>query len=372
MSAFINIKVNPDILIWARKESGMSREDVVKNLNLKAPDLIEWETNGEGMPFDVLQSIAKIYKRQTAVFFLPEVPPRTQKIKDCRNLVKDRGHFSPDTLLAIRRTSRYLRFARELLNPSYWNAQYGWMKYFSDKQKDLILKTKLLRRILDAPLDEQMSQRNPEVAFRYWRSKIEEKLGIFVFQFSMPEEELDGFSYAFKELPYGIAINNKKVPVRKIFTLFHELAHILKHSPGVCQTNLDLDVEKDTGIEFECNNFAGNFLVPKEKVKIANSVKEIFELARLFNVSGEVYLRRLLSEKEIERSVFFELLDGVRERSRKFRRKKKKGYPSMIIKSRSTRGNRLFDIVVNAATKNKINFSVASDLLGLKVRNIHL
>lgn len=366
------INVNPKVLVWAREErfGEMPVKEVADKLGVEESSITKWETNGEGMPFDVLESIAKAYKRQTATFFLNNVPPKAKKIKDGRNLAVGGGKFSPDVLLAIRRTERYLQITQEVNSVSYWNNQYEWVKNLNGNKDDIEKDILSLRELLDSPQDGKINQARNDAAFRFWRTKIENKLGIFVFQFPMPEKELDGFSYAFESFPYAIVINNQKTPVRKIFTLFHELAHISRHNPSLCKTDTPSSDEQ-IGVEFECNNFAGKFLVPSQSVRKTNSVDEIFDLARLFNVSGEVYLRRLFEEKKVGRDNFFELLSEVREKSNSFpRRKEKGGAPSMIIQSKSTRGNKFYNLVTNAAVTNQISFSVASDLLGLKVGNI--
>ncbi len=365
------VNVNPKILVWAREDrfGQMPLEDVANKLNLEISCLTRWETDGIGVPFETLELIARNYKRQTAIFFLLNVPPKTKRIKDYRNIATDSGRFSPDTLLAIRRTERYLDIARELQNSTYWENQYQWIKNFTGKKENFIRETSYLRELLNSPLNGQINQPRSDVALRYWRSRIEEKLGIFIFQFSMPEDELDGFSYAIKAPPYAIVLNNQKAYVRRIFTLFHELSHIFRHSSGVCKPDHS-STENQFDIELECNSFAGEFLVPSQSVRNVDSVDEIFKLARLFSISGEVYLRRLYEDKKISADVFFNWLDEVRERSNMFPRKEKRGAPSMLIQSKSTRGNKLFNLVTNAAVTNQISYSTASDLLGLKVGSI--
>lgn len=362
----MKVDINPKILIWAREERGMSAKDVAEKLKLDASDLSQWEFDGKGILFGSLQLVAKLYKRQTAVFFLSDVPVKVRKPKDCRNLAVGGGSFSPETMLAIRRTERYLQTSRELSGIPYWNKQYEWLKNFNGTKKNIEKEIRLLRDLLEVDVDSKQSSRS-DVAFRNWRTKIEEKLGIFVFQFPMSENELDGFSFAFDEFPYAIVVNNQNAPVRKIFTIFHELSHILKHNPGACKPDYGTNQLK---IELECNTFAGKFLVPKEFLKTTNSVDEIFRLAGLFNISGEVYLRRLSEENKISKPKFFELLDPVRERSNSFKRKKTDGAPSMLIQSKSTRGNKFFNIITGAVTNSQISYSAASDLLGLKVGNI--
>jgi Zn-dependent peptidase ImmA (M78 family) len=371
-------KVNPKILIWAREErfGNMTTKDVADKIGIDFSDLIKWELDGEGIPFDVLELIAKIYKRQTATFFLPNVPPKAKKIKDYRNFTVGNVKFSPDILLAIRRTERYLEIARELEDPIYWGQQYQWVNNFNGKKENIKKETANLRELFGSPKDGRINHGKPDAVFRYWRSKVEEKLGIFVFQFPMsekiPEDEIDGFSYAFDAFPYAIVVNNQKAPVRKIFTMFHEVAHILKHASGVCKPDFSSTQEK-FALELECNSFAGEFLVPSQSVRVVDSVDKIFNFAKLFNVSGESYLRRLFELKKIDRDTFFDWLGEVRERSNRFIRKPKKGGgPSRFIQSKSTRGNKFFNLVANAAIANRISFSTASDLLELKASSIHL
>lgn len=365
--------VNPKMLVWAREERGMSLEGAAEKLGVEAAQLKKWENDGQGVAFNILESIAKAYKRQTAVFFLPAVPPKAKRPKDCRNLAGARGLFSVETLLAIRRADRYLQVARELGDASYWNEQYAWTKEFSGKPSNVNEEAARMRAVLTSQSDSIVQPGKADEAFRYWRNKIEEKLGIFVFQFAMPENEIDGFSYAFDAPPHGIVVNNKNQPVRKIFTLFHELAHILRHEPGVCQTGY-IDEEQQFKIELECNKFAGKLLAPVGKLKAAHSVDEIFDLARTFNISGEAYLRRLHEENKISQNSFFNLLGPVREKSNSLpRKKKKKDSPiAGVILSKSTRGRKFFNLVATAATSNRMSFSAASDLLGLKVGNIRV
>jgi Zn-dependent peptidase ImmA (M78 family) len=364
------VSVNPKILIWAREErfGEMPLKEVADKISIDLSDLSRWEADGKDLPFNILEKVAHGYKRQTAAFFLPQVPPKTKKIKDYRNVSVGRKGFSPDTLMAIRRAERYLETTRELMSVDYWDKQYRWTKQFSGDQKLVVKEAELLRGILEAPLDGQVKLRNSEKALRYWRTQIENKLGIFVFQFPMLDQELDGFSYAFDAFPFAIVLNNRGAYARRIFTLFHEMAHIIKHAAGACKS--DYLSEAEYGIELDCNKFAAEFLVPGKSLYKTVSVDKVIEYAKRFCVSGEVYLRKLYEENKISKKVFYDWLDEIRKRSKNLPKRKGKGAPSMIIQSKSTRGNKFFDLVTNAAISNQISYSTASDLLGLKVASI--
>ena len=369
--------INPEILVWAREESGYkSPEEVAKKLNIKTQLLKNWETDGKKVDFGALELIAKAYKRQTAIFFLPKVPESIKKPKDHRNLKVDMSGFSPETFLAFRRTARYLKTARDLNNNEYWSNRYDWLKQFTGKASLMDKESKLLRKLLDVPLEMQIKQSDPDTAFRFWREKIEEKLNIFIFQFPIPHDEMDGFSFTLDNFPYAIVINSSgRQPVRKIFTIFHELYHILKRESGICITDSENRIDEMQS-EFECNNFAGRFLIPNEVLEKYDSSDEIYEAAKLLKVSSEAYLRRMRQMYGLNDSLYYSLLKKIRRKafeileSKKRASKKKKIFLTGIVRSKSSRGKKFYGLVTDAAHSGRITYSTASDLLSLRIGNI--
>lgn len=365
------VDVNPNIMVWAREEMGMQLEHVAEKQKLDPSDLSNWETSGIAVPFGTLESLAKQYKRQTSVFFLSTTPAKTKKPKDCRNLGVSAGKYSSDSLLAIRRTERYLDVAQEISGSPYWDERYNWLKKFDEIEVNEKNTIEIISELFHSEIDDISKTHIPQVAFRKWRAAIEEKLGIFIFQFPMNETEIDGFSYAFDNYPYAIVINNRNSAARKIFTIFHELFHIIQRMPCACDTGLS-DDKNQLATELECNSFAGNFLVPTSKLDRADSMEEISLLARNLGVSAETYLRRMYEESMVSKKQFYEFLNLIKIEYRKYVKPKSNGAPSMLIQSKSTRGNMFFDTVVGAAATSKISFSNASDLLGLNASKIKL
>jgi Zn-dependent peptidase ImmA (M78 family)/transcriptional regulator with XRE-family HTH domain len=372
------VPANPKVLVWAREERGMTVQEVSEKIGVEARELNNWEKDGKEITFSTLEKLAKLYKRQTAVFFLPDTPPSTKKPKDFRNVAGVRGLFSVETLLAIRRTSRYLGMARELVDTHIWNQQYQWLKNFTGRKNQIEKEAAEMRQFLTGHMDRTLSASDPEDAFRNWRKKVEEKLGVFVFQFKMSESEISGFSYAFDEFPYAIAINNQNHAVKKSFTLFHEVAHILRHDPGACKTE-NIDDSRTLQVEYDCNLFAGKLLAPKVLLNRTLDINEIFTHGRGLNISGEAYLRRLHEENLITEDQFFDLLGPVREKSNSLpRRDKNEGDEEeefrigQAILSKSSRGAKFFDLVASASASNRISYSEASDLLGIKSGYIKL
>ena len=91
--------------------------------------------------------------------------------------------------------------------------------------------------------------------------------------------------------------NNSRSSARQIFSLFHELAHLLLGKNGVTR-GISLVGEQ---IEVFCNQFAAEFLVPSSNLEpllnypVYNDTV-IEELARYYQVSRPVILLRLVEQ----------------------------------------------------------------------------
>lgn len=134
------LKVNPQIMAWAREERGFAVSEVASKLKKDATVIEEWERSGEGISFSELKHIAQIYKRQISVFFLDDIPRKVIVPEDKRNMSVEEKDLSPETLLAIRRTSRYLEVSRELNEAEEIASQYGWLDRLSNKSPKEIVR----------------------------------------------------------------------------------------------------------------------------------------------------------------------------------------------------------------------------------------
>lgn len=367
----MKIEVNPRVLLWARKEAGYEIEDIAGKLDIEQERYNAWEETGKDIPFGMLKKIAHQYKRQLAVFFLSTPPPKIEKPKDYRNLAVHQRGLSPGTLLAIRRTHKYIELAKNVRGQDYWDNNYSWAEEIMsliEKEGSMLTDAIIhwLRNKLKIDIETQQRFKGYEDAFKQWRKCIENELGIFIFHFPMPDKELDGFSYSKGSSPFAIVINSNVFPQRKIFTLFHELAHILKHQSGICLPDIVSEKKDD---EFECNKFAGKFLIPDKYVYPTNNIEDLAVFAKKIRVSRDVYLRRIFERKLITDSDFFTLLKELKEQASP--PKEKKGGPvKPTTKSKSTRGEKFYNLVLNAAYENKINYTTASDVLGLGINYI--
>src|SRR5690606_38583574 len=98
-----------------------------------------------------------------------------------------------------------------------------------------------IREALGVTLVEQVGWRDQQryKALNQWRRRIEEA-GALVFQFSdvEPTEAL-GFSLATDTCPV-VAVNRSLRPNGRIFTMMHELAHLMLRASSVCDIDEEL------------------------------------------------------------------------------------------------------------------------------------
>jgi Zn-dependent peptidase ImmA (M78 family) len=365
-----NVKnINPEILAWARKESGLEINDILSALEIDHPTYQLWEKFGNNVPFSKIKTLAKIFQRQTALFFLPSVPEKSKRPIDNRNLREFHTSLSPETSLSIRRANRYSELLNKLNTLSYYQNTYKWIAEFKEAfiYSNRIDREEIgvwIRKRTGISIDNQVSAQSQSQIYKMWRAAFEEKLGIPAFQFKMPVQEIQGFSLN-DQVPYCIVVNSKHSITGKIFTLFHELGHLLKKQAGICFPE---KVSDNQILELECNAFAGMVLIPREIVKPLDSVDEIFTLSNKLKVSSESYLRRLKGLNQVDDKKFFDLLSEIRDRVKE--PSKGFGRATSIEKVISSRGQHLFDSVTGAAAKNKIPFGLASDVLGVKINHL--
>lgn len=361
----IIVNINPQILKWAREEAGFEINEVAEKSGTISDIYSKWEEDGKNIPLGKLKEISEKLKRQVAFFFLPQLPPKSKKPKDFRNLAQNKSKLSNKVLFAIRETNYFLDTALSIKEEEYWKNNYKWLDEISSFVNDDNKMIEWLRNKLEITVEKQMDWHGANDAWREWRESVEDKLGIFVYQFSMPVNEVQGFGIA-DTIPYGITVNSKYSYQNRIFTLFHEIAHILRKHSSLCL--IDRNKRNQTEEELNCNSFTGKFLIPQNYIEEFNSYKELKSKANKLKVSSEAYLRRLFEAELISRTDFFNYLSQIKDENAKF--KPSKGFATPTVKSHASRGKKFFDLVIDSLKNNRISYSQASSLLNLKINMI--
>ncbi|MGI8582307.1 MAG: ImmA/IrrE family metallo-endopeptidase [Chitinophagaceae bacterium] len=359
----IELNINPKVLRWAREESGYDPSEIAEKIDVATDRYKRWEIEGKNIPLGKLKTIAGTYKRQLAVFLLPATPPKILKPKDFRNLSPADSKLSKKMLEVMRDVNYFCEMASELQGEAYWKSRYEWIPGVKEKIKDFSFHA--LRELLNISIEDQMQFISDFEAYRKWRLAVEDRLGILVFQFAMPVNEVEGFCLT-EKLPHAIIVNSNFSYTHRIFTIFHELAHILRNQSGLCLFEKATVKQPE---EWKCNEFAGSFLVPSNQIEHTDDLKEIAAYASKLKVSREVYLRRLKDENKISDIKFFRLLDQIKTTYKKI--EKKKGGPiKPEVKSRASRGETFYNMVLEAMNNNRISYTQASSALNLNVSRL--
>ncbi|MBN1796107.1 MAG: ImmA/IrrE family metallo-endopeptidase [Sedimentisphaerales bacterium] len=373
------IPVNPVMLRWARKTSGFNEEDVVKKLKRKqitSETILSWEKGITSPTYVQLERLAyEIYKRPLAIFFFPEPPEEETPAESFRTLPKvEIDLLEPRLLYLVRQAKVMQENLRELfdgINPAKKQVCSDITIHETDGISDV---AKRVREYLGVGLNEQYTLTTNAKALKYWRDVLE-KHGVFVFKDAFKEEECSGFCLYDDVFPI-IYINNSQAKIRQIFTLFHELAHLLFKTGGIDLRHDDF-VQKMRGpnkrVEVFCNKFAGEFLVPTEYIKpqIHNQNIDDNILTRLagkYSVSREVILRKCLDLNYISKTIY-EAKVNEWEEERAARSGYAKGGNSYYNKS-AYLGSSYIEAAFGKYYQGDISRTQLADYLGMKETHV--
>lgn len=367
---------NQEVLVWARESMGLMVEEAAKKIGVKPNIFKRWET-GESKPtINQLRKAASVYKRPLAVFFLKKPPEGIKKPKDFRRLPReDIGETSPALSLAIRNAQRKRELAIHLFG--LLDERLESKVPSSTMSGDPEGAAAEARDVLGVPLSAQFAWRGKYEALRSWIEALE-KRGVLVFQMSGVEvNEARAFSIVERNLPV-IVVNGKDFPSPRIFSIFHEYAHLMISTEGMCSLD-EAGHDVRARVEQYCNRFAGAFLVPKgsllrERVVAEKKKKEwedpvIEGLGRKYKVSEEVILRRLLilgkttkAFYEKKRAELIQRAEEQREKMRSF----------LLPHSRAIRDNGgvFTDLVLRAYREETITGSDVADYLGVRLKHL--
>jgi Zn-dependent peptidase ImmA (M78 family)/transcriptional regulator with XRE-family HTH domain len=293
--------VTPQVLTWARREAGFDPEIAARKLAVKPDRLARWESGEERPTIPQLLKLSEIYKRNPAVFYLPEPPREAIAVHDFRRL-PEAGAAALSS--GLRYEIRLAGARREtLLGILGADAPETRLPAAGIGAGDAEAAAAEIRVHLGITMPEQKTWRRPDTGFRFWREALE-RIGVLVFQTTRVEvKEMRGFSLLEDRLPV-VLLNGGDAPAGRTFSLLHELCHLILREGGLCLPGQDRPVE-DGDHEVLCNRIAGATLVPADSLLAEPLVRraatrrewadeDLAALAREYAVSREAVLRRLL------------------------------------------------------------------------------
>lgn len=362
------VAVKKEILRWALDRSGRTFED----LRERFPKIQDWATGEKQPTLRQLESLAKATLTPLGYFFLERPPEERLPIPHYRTIREDTPtRPSPDLIETVQMMQRRQSWMRDFLMDQ--GADASTIVRAANTHERAVAVADKMRRALRLNNDWASNYRTWTGALSALRDTIEAS-GVLVVvngivgnntHRKLDVEEFRGFVLVDEFAPL-IFVNGADGKAAQMFTLAHELAHVLFGRSAAF--DLRRLQPADDAIEKACNEAAAEFLVP------ASTLREVWatldqarapsqEVARRFKVSEIVAARRLLDLGLIDRARFFafyqENTDRIRESSQK------SGGGDFYATQNLRLGSRFSRAVIQATREGKLLFSDAYRLTGL-------
>ena len=370
------VGIQPTVLQWARESIGMSVEDVALKLKRSPEEVRAWESGAGSPTYVQLENLAyKVFKRPLAIFFLPAPPEEAAPVREFRTLpAADLQTLHVDTYFQIRRAQAYQLTLKELFDGQNPSAQRLWQEFALNFEQPVAEQAIALRQAVGISLDQQIAWKSAEVALKAWREAVETR-GIFIFKAPFKQKEISGFCLLDAEFPL-VYLNNSTTKTRQIFSLLHEVAHLLFSINGISKFDSDyihLLPPRARRIEQFCNQIAAEVLIPsddfaaqiRELPRNAEAVPEqvIASIASRYGVSRESILRRLLDLGRVRKAFY--------EQKAKFwaSQKQAQGGGNWYASQNTYLSDRFAREVIRRHYRNQISLEQAAEFLGIKAKN---
>jgi Zn-dependent peptidase ImmA (M78 family)/DNA-binding transcriptional regulator YiaG len=374
MARRVEALIKPALLRWARDEAGFSIAEAARKADVRAEALSQWE-NAEARPsIPQLRRLANVYKRPIAVFYLPEVPPPTERVKDFRRAPGEVPEaMSPALRLEMRKALRRRELALEILDDlGERSASLQAVVSLNDPPEEV---GEQVRQLLRSSLVEQTRRRDDYEAFNAWRTALE-RLGVLVFQTTgVALSEMLGFSMSKDPLPV-IVINNKHHPRGRSFTLMHEFVHLLLREGGVCDLGEDANrAPESRKVEVFCNYAAGAALLPLERLHqlVGSRTPDeelISDLATHLHLGREMVARRMLIGGIITATDYQRMRLAFQKDFDTTRGQEDDGFPTPPIKAVSIAGRLFTRLVIENYDEDNLTANDVTDYLGIRLKHL--
>lgn len=302
------VAINGTTLKWAREILGIDAPALGRGLRIPTQKINGFENGDQKPTFLQLVKIAKKLDRPPAFFFVP--PPDSP---DIPQTVDFRGfrdsEISPQLLREMKRAEAHRRTFLDLSEDNDRPFEFGRITRGNLKER-----SEQLRQFFEIGIDFLPESRIPNTVWNFWRSMFEQK-GILVFQTTrIPLKVFHALTITHSRNPI-IIVNGADYPNAKIFSLFHEFAHLANAANGLCALDDSIDAE------IVANRFAAEFLMPELQIiefyESSRAVDRIDSSSKHFRVSKLSLAIRLQGLGKISQAKVNEIsneFDAIRQR----------------------------------------------------------
>lgn len=301
--------VNIDRLLWCISDRNLTAEELATEVGLKEEKLNAVLNGDASLSLSQLKKIAKYFNRGL-LFFVSEGEVNEAKLRTSgfRTLTNEYPKLDAQIKALMERVERqrqiFLNLREEL----------------GDDEKKSFEPPEIDRENPKAAANvvQNWLGVNGDRSFEDYRRLVELK-GVLVFRsngyigpWRVPaESEIEGFTIFHEQFPI-IFVRKREARQRELFTLAHELGHLILHREGSIDNAAN--VFSTQGRERQVNAFAGNLLVPDDVLLTIDDNKKpedpedyeewLKRPSRGLGVSAEVVLRRLLDSGRLTRNEY--------------------------------------------------------------------
>lgn len=336
----------------------------------KFPKIQNWQQQTDKPTLKQLAGLAKYFSIPFGYFFLDNVPKKEIPIPHYRTNNRLGFKASTELLQTIEILKERQDWAKDVLSEYQPKLSFANSISTKTKIKDAV---EILRQVLNVKEkwndDEEISSWYD--AFRFLVRRAE-RAGIFVVVNSVINydntkklslDEFRGFVLYDQYAPF-IFINNRDFVTGKIFTIVHEIVHLLiGESASFDFVNL---LPSNNDVETFCNAVAAEFLAPMKLVELEfkRNGADYERIARVFRVSRIVIARRLYDLGKITKDEFIAALNNFKAATTEKLTDKSKGGDFYNLVGYKTSA-RFFNLVYSNVKQGKMLYRDAFRITGL-------
>lgn len=245
---------------------------------------------------DTIILLAKIFERDFRYFVSGDYPSAESQVKE---LFRQNGDLTKNDRISIQ---KFVRLCEEKYNlesilgkEKRLPIDYGKKLFKTNNHK--------YQGISAAYLERERLNISDSIDDIYGKLRQQR---IHIFRRALEDSSISGIYIKHPQAGHCVLINYSDDIYRQNFSMAHEYCHVLFDSDK--EQNISYFNKEKNYVEIRANNFASNFLVPKDAIDKFNKIDinnnelvkmEILNTCRKYHISSKVILNRLRSEKVI-------------------------------------------------------------------------
>ena len=376
--ATMTVPIHPATLRWAREQMGLDLQQAADKIKRSVEQIRAWESGTQKVKLSDARKLADKYKVSLPVLYLQNIPEEWQQEppKDFRR-PDARQPYSYQLCYAIRDARDRQSWMREYLQNEN-EKPLDWLGLFSD-QKNIQHIADWVVQWLEIDRQKIAKLKNDTQALSHWIEKIEAKRIIVSANrthaaYKIAHAEYSGLALYDNYAPL-ILLNPADSPARRIFTLVHELAHLLlDDNSGISKIDFRQEVAGYDPVETICNRIASNVLINDDYLQSqwndsVNSEETIQALASILKISHSAIAVRLKALGFINQAMLDSLLVEYRRLYLEELENKSSGGRTVADKQVLDRCGKLLTLtVLTAYEQGNVNATEIYDVLRIKLK----